>query len=68
MATREEFVKELERVINHCSQENGSNTPDFIIAEYLVSCLHAWNAAVTRREEWYGRGDAAIPASQLIRP
>lgn len=49
------FEQELEAVINRHSQENGSNTPDFILAQFLIGCLAAWNAAVTRRETWYGR-------------
>ena len=49
------FQDELEALINRCSQENASNTPDFILASYLTSCLDAWNVAIKRREEWYGR-------------
>jgi len=49
------FERELEALINRHSQENGSNTPDFILAAYLVSCLDAWNRSVQRRESWYGR-------------
>lgn len=50
-----DFEKELERLINKYSMENGSNTPDFLLAEYFRSCLSAFNVAVTKREEWYGR-------------
>ena len=49
------FEKELEKLINQCSEENGSNTPDFILAQYLVACLAAWNTACQQRETWYGR-------------
>ena len=49
------FERGLEDLINRYSQENGSNTPDFILAHYLTSCLAIWNACVTQREEWYGR-------------
>lgn len=31
--------KEIEIAINRCSAENGSNTPDFILAQFLVECL-----------------------------
>lgn len=51
----ETFEQALERLLNTYTQENASNTPDFILAQYLVGCLATWNAAVTRREEWYGR-------------
>ena len=46
--------KELEHVINCASAENESNTPDFILAQYLQSCLDAFNAAVRERDRWYG--------------
>jgi hypothetical protein len=46
--------EELKRAINHCSAENGSNTPDFILAEYLTDCLAAFEKASTTREKWYG--------------
>lgn len=47
--------KEIEDVINHFSAENVSDTPDFILSEYLINCLKAFDDAVNRREEWYGR-------------
>jgi hypothetical protein len=50
-----DFPSELESLINRYSQENASNTPDFILAQYMLGCLEAFNAAVKRREEWYGR-------------
>jgi hypothetical protein len=56
----ETFEKELESLINKCCKENESNTPDFILAEYLVACLNAWNNGVKKREEWYGRKDAGL--------
>ena len=49
-----EFVKELEQIINRYSKENDSNTPDFLLAEYMRDCLHAWNAATKARDKWYG--------------
>jgi hypothetical protein len=50
------FEKELEQLLNKYSQENGSDTPDFILAKYLNECLTNWNHAVSAREKWYGRG------------
>ena len=46
--------KEIEAAINRNSAENGSDTPDFILAEYLTDCLEAFDKAVTRRKQWYG--------------
>lgn len=40
--------------INRASAENGSNTPDFILAEYLAACLTAFDKASNAREDWYG--------------
>jgi hypothetical protein len=49
------FAIELERLINRYSKENGSNTPDFILAKYLCNCLDAFNLASRERERWYGK-------------
>lgn len=49
------FERDLERLINKYSQENGSDTPDFILAKYLNDCLTIWNHTITARERWYGR-------------
>jgi len=48
------FKKELEHLINKYSKENGSNTPDFILAKFMNGCLKTFDAAVKRRENWYG--------------
>lgn len=71
-----DFQKELEALLNRHCQENASNTPDFILAEYLTACLHVWNGAVVRRAEWYGRMDrpggpvfqGVSPSRKLPRP
>lgn len=49
------FRDELRQLINRHSRENGSGTPDFILAEFLKSSLQAFDKAVNRRENWYGR-------------
>jgi len=46
---------EIEQTINSHSAENGSNTPDFVLAGYIMDCLSAFDRAVTAREKWYGR-------------
>jgi len=50
-----QFRKDLEILINRNSMENESNTPDFILADYLEDCLNAFDKAVCRRSEWYKR-------------
>lgn len=48
------FREELESLINCHSMENGSDTPDFILADYLLDCLKAFDKASNRRHEWHG--------------
>ena len=38
-AGKPDFEKELTDLLNRYSKENGSNTPDFILARYLIGCL-----------------------------
>jgi capsid portal protein len=49
------FLEELQDLINIHSKENASNTPDFILAQYLENCLEAFERATQQRETWYGR-------------
>lgn len=50
---RTKIEKEIRSVINRYSAENQSNTPDFILAKFLMGCLDAFNKATNRRTEWY---------------
>jgi hypothetical protein len=47
------FKEELRSLINRTCQENKSNTPDFILAKYLLDCLKAFNKASNARKNWY---------------
>lgn len=49
------FLLDLTHLINRYSRENESNTPDFILAQYLEGCLAAFTTATQQRETWYGR-------------
>lgn len=49
-----DFRREMESLINRHSKEGGSDTPDFILAQYLVDCLTAFDKAVVERTKWYG--------------
>ena len=55
MTKQSRLRKDIEQAINKHSIENGSDTPDFILAEYLTDCLRMFDKAVNKREEWYGR-------------
>lgn len=50
-----DFKKELEQLINKHSRENNSNTPDFILADYMLTALMTFESAVNRREHWYAK-------------
>ena len=49
------FSDELISLINKHSKECGSNTPDFILAQYIEECLSIFETAVQQRETWHGR-------------
>ena len=49
------FQLELAELINRHSKENNSDTPDFMLAEYLKDCLKAADHLINKRENWYGR-------------
>lgn len=49
----ENFRKELEEIINKNNMENGSQTPDYILAEFLKSCLVAFDIATIFRDKHY---------------
>lgn len=43
------FLQELAGMINRRSMESESDTPDYILAEYLTQCLKAYESAVRAR-------------------
>lgn len=47
-----EFQREVELLINRLSLENGSNTPDFILAEYLTDQLRSYDFISTKKEAY----------------
>ena len=52
-----EFERELSTLINSHSRENKSDTPDYILAEYMMSCLKAFEKATVVRHLWYDPPD-----------
>ena len=46
---------EIQAALNRHSAENNSNTPDFILAQFLEGCLSCFDQAVQQRETFYGR-------------
>lgn len=56
----ESFDNGLEKLINKYSMENGSDTPDYMLADYLCDCLDNFNRTVRARTNWY----ASKPAKE----
>ena len=48
-----DLKERIREAINCASAENGSDTPDFILAEYLTDCLASFNKATTRRTRYF---------------
>lgn len=48
------FSVELQQLLNKYGAEQGSNTPDFILAQFLLASIAAFHAGVGRRDQWYG--------------
>lgn len=44
----------LRSTLNKASAENASNTPDHILAKYLLDCLKSFDVAANARDEWHG--------------
>lgn len=49
-----QFKCELAHLINKYNMENGSDTPDFILAEYLFGCIKGFSYITRCRDNWYG--------------
>lgn len=60
----DEFRKELGQLINKHCMENESNTPDFILADYLCDCLVVWNTNVKSKYNWQGRDTNGNPLNK----
>jgi hypothetical protein len=55
-----QFERDLRALLNTHSAENESNTPDYVLANYIMISLKAFNAAVNAREEYYGRNEKQL--------
>ena len=55
MKTRDDLVKTIAGILNSCSRESCSNTPDFILAEVMVQSLEVFERRTRARERWHGR-------------
>jgi len=44
---------DLASLLNRHCAENNSNTPDFLLAAFLLKCLAAFDVATKERDRWY---------------
>jgi hypothetical protein len=58
MNMKESFRRDLASLLNRYSLENGSNTPDFMLADYLIQCLLSLDQAINRRAQWHEQANA----------
>lgn len=64
LAKQETFLGKIEHAINCHSRENGSDTPGFILAEYLANCLTVFDTTVRARDKWHVKAPEAVPAPE----
>lgn len=48
------FKTQLQDLINTHSRENDSDTPNFLLAEYLINCLENYELIVNKRDSFLG--------------
>ena len=51
---KKNLKKEIAAVLNRACRENNTDTPDFILAQYLISCLKAGEKLIQDRDNFYG--------------
>ena len=66
------FESQLRRLLNTWSMEKTSDTPDFVLCQYMATSLEAFSAAVRRRDHWYGfkpfAANKAVATSSPVAP
>ena len=50
-----DFKAELIELLNKHSKENDSDTPDYLLSNFIIKCLNAFDTTIIDREKWYGR-------------
>ena len=68
MSRPKTLTEELAELLNKHSRENASNTPDWILADYLVECLKTFECFTLVRERWYGGNLAPAREGSPWRP
>lgn len=59
------FRSSLQYLLNRFSMEAGSNSPDFVLAQFLQDSLRSFDRAVVARDLWYG-GKQRPPEGEVV--
>ena len=54
---REHLVMDIASLLNRYNREKASDTPDYILAGYMVAALESFEGACRIRDAWYGQKD-----------
>lgn len=65
-STVQEFQRDLQQLLNRHSVEQTCNTPDFVLAQYLVGCLKVWCEALGERDGFWAK--RAVSCFRLLKP
>ena len=60
-----DFEYDLSNLINHHNIDNDLNTPDFILANYIIDCLVAYNTTNKANKHWHRPVESASKHKEL---
>ena len=49
----DKLESKIKDLINEFNREADSDTPDFILAEFLINCLRSLELVINKRDGWY---------------
>jgi len=53
MRNIEKFRTQVRGILNSLSIDTECDTPDFILADYLVNCLQNYHETIKLRDKWH---------------
>jgi len=53
-STAPSLAEDLRRLLNSWSRESNSNSPDHLLATYMLAALRAAEELIRARDSWYG--------------
>lgn len=62
ISSYQRFTSALAEAINANSMENGSDTPDYMLASFLTEVLQSYDRLMQERDRWYGGSHRRLKA------